>query len=82
MKNLKLKKKPKTQAKNSKLKQKTQVPGGTRLFPLPKGCLKKMPALVLPDFHSATQLQEITPDSFMIADDHVTEISEDSHGSV
>ena len=28
----------KTQAKNSKLKQKTQGPGGARLFPLPKWC--------------------------------------------
>ena len=35
LKDLKVKKK-KTRAKNSKLKQKTQVPGGTRLFPLPK----------------------------------------------
>ena len=34
----KTKKNPKTQAKNSKLKQKTQGPGGTCLFPLPKWC--------------------------------------------
>ena len=38
-KNFKLKKKLKTQVKNSKLKGKTQGLGGTpRLFPLPKWC--------------------------------------------
>ena len=44
-KNFKLKKKLKTQAKNSKLKGKTQGQGGTRLSPLPKWCYKKKPAL-------------------------------------
>ena len=40
-KNLKLKKKLKPQAKNSKLKGKSQGLGGTCLFPLPKWCYKK-----------------------------------------
>ena len=34
----KLIEKLKTQEKKPKLKQKTQGPGGTRLFPLPKWC--------------------------------------------
>ena len=42
-KNFKLKKKLKTQAKNSKLKGKTQGLGGTCLFPLPKWWYKKKP---------------------------------------
>ena len=43
VKNLKLKKKLKTQANNSKLKGKTQDLGGTRLSPLLKWCCKKSP---------------------------------------
>ena len=45
VKNLKLKKKLKTQVNNSKLKGKTQGLGGTCLSPLPKWCYKKKPEL-------------------------------------